>query len=233
MSEEMAIMDHLLASIQDGEYMSGDKLPSEHELAEQFGVPRINARKAYERLQELGLIYSLQGKGSFVRDRKLRIPLTLSGSKSFSKKMLELGFNYESQNLFCEPMDSDAEVEKVLRISGDDRVFKIGRLRKIDGCPVALHISFVAESRFPSIEQEGRNITSMFDFYEGYGYKDLQWTETTLRLAYPLKHERELLACPSLIPLLVLESDCRDRVTGQTIECNKVLYRGDMFTYEL
>ncbi|WP_419885919.1 GntR family transcriptional regulator [Paenibacillus sp. B-A-8] len=100
MSEEMDIMDHLIASIQSGEYVSDDKLPSEHELAERFKVPRMTARKAYERLQELGLVYSTQGKGSFVRDRKLRIPLALSAGKSFSKKMIELGFNYESVNIF-------------------------------------------------------------------------------------------------------------------------------------
>jgi GntR family transcriptional regulator len=233
MSEEMDIVDYLVASIQSGEYVSGDKLPSEHELAEQFKVPRMTARKAYERLQELGLIYSMQGKGSFVRDRKLRIPLALSGGKSFSKKMIELGFNYESMNIFCEPVESNHKIEATLGIGDGDRVFKIGRLRKIDGCPVALHISYVAESLFPNIEHVGREISSMFEFYERHGYTDFQLSESILSITYPIKYERELLACSSLIPLLVLNSECRDKGTGRMIECSRIMYRGDMFTYEL
>lgn len=231
MSEEMDIMDHLIASIQSGKYDPDDKLPSENELADQFKVPRMTARKAYERLQELGYIYSKQGKGSFVQDRNLRIPLTLSGGKSFSKKMNELGFNYQSKNIFCERIESNHKIYELLGILEDDCVYKIGRLRIIDGRPIALHISYVAESLFPQIGSVGAGITSMFEFYESQGYHDFQSTETMLRLTYATKYERELLSCSSLVPLLVMESECTDGVTGRTLEYSKIMYRGDLFTY--
>lgn len=231
MSEEMDIMDHLIAAIQVGKYEPDDKLPSENELADQFKVPRMTARKAYERLQELGYIYSKQGKGSFVQDRNLRIPLTLSAGKSFSQKMTELGLAYESKNIFCDLIELNHKIYESLGIQEDERVYKIGRLRIIDGRPIALHISYVAESLFPQIGSVGGDITSMFEFYKSQGYHDFQSSQTTLRLTYPSKYERELLACSSLIPLLVLESDCRDGVTGRTLEYSKIMYRGDLFTY--
>lgn len=231
MSEEMDIMDHLIASIQSGKYEPDDKLPSENELADCFKVPRMTARKAYERLQELGYIYSKQGKGSFVQDRNLRIPLVLSANKSFSQKMTELGYAYQSRNIGCEPIEFNNKIYESLGVGEDDRVFKIGRLRVIDERPIALHLSYVAEAVFPDIESAGKEITSMFRYYESRGYQEFRSNETFLRLTHPTKYERELLACSSLVPLLVLESECIDSVSGRTLEYSKTMYRGDVFTY--
>ncbi|MDD9266745.1 GntR family transcriptional regulator [Paenibacillus sp. GCM10023248] len=231
MSEEMDIMDHLIASIQSGKYEPDDKLPSENELADTFKVPRITARKAYERLQELGYIYSKQGKGSFVQDRNLRIPLVLNADKSFSQKMTEMGYAYRSQNIFCEPIEFNNKIYESLGVGEEDRVFKIGRLRSIDGRPIALHISYVAETVFPDIGSAGKAITSMFHYYQNRGYHRFRSNETFLRLTHPTKYERELLACSSLIPLLVLESECIDSDSGRTLEYGKTMYRGDVFTY--
>ncbi|MDQ7863085.1 winged helix-turn-helix domain-containing protein [Peribacillus frigoritolerans] len=56
-------MDHLISEIKSGTFQLDKKLPSEHILADQFNVPRMVVRKAYEQLQDLGFIYSKQGKG--------------------------------------------------------------------------------------------------------------------------------------------------------------------------
>lgn len=46
----------------------GDKLPSEKEIGEMYSVSRTTVRLAMEDLEKRGLIYRLQGKGSFVSD---------------------------------------------------------------------------------------------------------------------------------------------------------------------
>lgn len=48
-------------SIFDGIFASGDKLPSEHELAVQFGVSQITVRQAVRVLESAGIIYTKQG----------------------------------------------------------------------------------------------------------------------------------------------------------------------------
>ncbi|MCZ8515194.1 GntR family transcriptional regulator [Paenibacillus filicis] len=231
MPEELDIMDHLIASIQSGKYEPDDKLPSENELAERFKVPRMTARKAYERLQELGYIYSKQGKGSFVRDRQQRIPLMLSANESFSQKMIDLGYDYESRNIFCDPIEYNHKIYESLGAQEGERVFKVGRLRIIDKQPIALHISYVAESRFPDIGSTGREITSIFQYYMSRDYRHFKSSQTLLSVTYPSKYERELLSCSALIPLLVLETDCMDAESDLTLEYSKILYRADFFTY--
>lgn len=231
MSEEMAIVDKLVSDIQAGRYEADEKLPSENELADLFKVPRITVRKAYERLQEMGYIYSLQGKGSYVKDRRQQIPLLLSGDESFSRKMLAQGYNYHSKNVFCEEIPYHQKIFQALGVDEHDRVFKIGRLRFVDHRPVALHISYVAKSVFADIDQVGKEITSMFEYYNRKGYTEFRSQTSILSVQFPTAYEREILECSSLIPLLVLESGCIDRKTGTVLEHTRILYRSDCFTY--
>ena len=52
--------------IVNGEWKAGDRLPSENELAEQFGVSRVTVRGALQKLAALGLIETKLGDGSYV-----------------------------------------------------------------------------------------------------------------------------------------------------------------------
>ena len=58
-----------------GEWRPGDKLPSETELAEQFGISRITVRQALQRLSALNLIETRLGEGSFVKTVEIDQPL--------------------------------------------------------------------------------------------------------------------------------------------------------------
>jgi GntR family transcriptional regulator of arabinose operon len=57
---------HIVHEIQEGQLKAGDRVSSEKELAERFGVSRITSKKALEKLAEAGAIKRIQGKGSFV-----------------------------------------------------------------------------------------------------------------------------------------------------------------------
>lgn len=54
--------------IKKGVYKPGDKIPSENELPGKYGVSKNTARKAINELLKKGLIYRIQGKGTFVSD---------------------------------------------------------------------------------------------------------------------------------------------------------------------
>ncbi|MEF2529212.1 MULTISPECIES: GntR family transcriptional regulator [Streptomyces] len=59
--------DALRKQIQDGQLPPGAKLPSARELQEQFGIANSTAQNALRLLKDEGLIYSVQGRGVFVR----------------------------------------------------------------------------------------------------------------------------------------------------------------------
>lgn len=60
------VFGKLLEAIRSGAYSLGDRLPSEMELAQEYGVSRPVLRGALARVREEGLIVSRQGAGSFV-----------------------------------------------------------------------------------------------------------------------------------------------------------------------
>ena len=57
-------------SIAAGTLASGDRVPSENELARMFETSHITARRALSELVNKGKIYRVKGKGSFVSERK-------------------------------------------------------------------------------------------------------------------------------------------------------------------
>ncbi len=65
-------VERLRAFIDDGSLSAGDKLPSERELGEQFGVSRSILREALRVVESQGLITIIQGKGAYVRKPGLR-----------------------------------------------------------------------------------------------------------------------------------------------------------------
>ena len=69
------IRDHLKASILNGNHTPGERLPTEHVLAEQFGVNRHTVRRAVASLVELGMLRVEQGRGMFVQENVLDYPI--------------------------------------------------------------------------------------------------------------------------------------------------------------
>jgi GntR family transcriptional repressor for pyruvate dehydrogenase complex len=60
------IIEQIQNRIMEGKLHPGDRLPSEHELAEQFGVSRTVVREAIKALREKGLVEVQPGRGTFV-----------------------------------------------------------------------------------------------------------------------------------------------------------------------
>lgn len=66
------IYAHFSELIQQGDIKPGDKLPTEHAMAKNFGVSRTVIREAIAQLRNEGLIDTKQGVGAFVTERTLR-----------------------------------------------------------------------------------------------------------------------------------------------------------------
>jgi DNA-binding GntR family transcriptional regulator len=60
--------DAIRKEIRAGRLKPGEQLPSLRELQERFGIANMTMRAALNLLREEGLIYTIQGRGSFVAD---------------------------------------------------------------------------------------------------------------------------------------------------------------------
>ena len=223
---ENKIMDDILLAIRENKYMPKDKLPSDNELAEKYSVPRIKIREIYKKLEQMGYIYSIQGRGRFVKNRYENINIVLSGNQSFSTKMKEQGYNLETKNIFCERISYNERIYKEIKANKNDEIYKIGRLRIINGEAIAIHISYVLEKLFTNISEEGKNITSMFEYYKEQGFYKYSTEKSILVITYPTSKERSYLECGELVPVLKLETNCKDPEKDLILEYTEILYRG-------
>ncbi len=66
------IKEHIIRRIELHKWRAGDRVPSENDLAEQFSVSRMTARRALQELGEEGILVRTQGLGSFVADARPR-----------------------------------------------------------------------------------------------------------------------------------------------------------------
>jgi len=62
------IVEQLEGMILEGTLKSGERLPAERALAEQFGVSRPSLREAIQKLAAKGLLVSRQGGGNYVAE---------------------------------------------------------------------------------------------------------------------------------------------------------------------
>lgn len=62
-----AIYGQLLQEIMAGRFATGERLPTENQLAQRFAVSRPVVREALQRLQSDGVVISRQGSGTYVQ----------------------------------------------------------------------------------------------------------------------------------------------------------------------
>jgi len=68
------LADAIASEIESGKYKVGDRLPTERELAEQYGVSRPTLREALIALEMLGMIEARHGLGIYVTRTQMPLP---------------------------------------------------------------------------------------------------------------------------------------------------------------
>ncbi|WP_433959531.1 GntR family transcriptional regulator [Cytobacillus horneckiae] len=227
--KEAVIVDAVMQMIREKKLIPGEKLPSENELAEEFTAPRITVRKALQQLEARGHVYTIKGKGRFLKEEAKPIHLHLTGSESFTDKMTEAGYNLKTVNISCQKEPLRSPIYQKL----EGNVYKVSRLRLIENEPMAIHQSYVSELAFPDIDRDGPSISSMFAYYRKHGYKEFTSNGTYLCVRFPTSEEQKRLNCNSMIPLIVLESNTIDCESGKILEFNEIIYRSDKFKYDM
>lgn len=147
------IKEDILKKIQEKIYSFGSKLPSEASLCKEYNVSRTTIRLALQLLEEEGLIEKKQGKGSFVKQPKIKETQT-SRIKSFSEQMEEIGLEYYSKVLTNELVFANLNISNVLEIEPNELVVKIERLRYAKGYPYQYAVSYVPSKLAKGLEKE-------------------------------------------------------------------------------
>lgn len=227
------IVDLIIQEFREDKYKKGEKMPSENKMAARFCVTRSEIRRAYDRLKELGYIYSMQGYGSFFSGKRDKIRLLMNDSQGFSQKMKSLGVAFETKNLGIQKIRDDSLIHDMLGVSRDETVYKLTRLRYLEGEPAAIHISYLAEDLFPQLKEDGPHIQSLHDYMRSCGYLHFKNDNSQVIVCPPTKKERSLLDIKGYASGLVLTSKCINETSNIVLEIERTIYRSDKFIFIL
>jgi GntR family transcriptional regulator len=122
--------------IRGGEFAPGSRLPSESELAEQFGVSRATVRTVMAILETQHLITRRQGDGTYINKRVMEIDTRMGDEWDFKYLIEDSGRVALIQPLLIELRPADEQELEALEIDENETVLSIERLFLADEQPV-------------------------------------------------------------------------------------------------
>jgi GntR family transcriptional regulator, histidine utilization repressor len=135
------IMEAIRAEIVAGRLRPGDRIPSENELTERFGVSRMTANRAVRELASEGLVTRLAGSGSFVALKPL--DLSLLRVPDIAEEIASGGGTYGARLIDSGRVAAGAELAQALELAEGAPVFHTLIVHQAGAEPVQLEDRFV------------------------------------------------------------------------------------------
>jgi GntR family transcriptional regulator len=221
----------LADSIRKGELLPGSRVPSERELAGEYGISRMTARASLNLLEQRGVIERKGRSGAFVAQPK--IGLDLSTVAGLSARLLRQGITPGAE-IIDKRTVAIGELEDVVAealgvADGDEPVHVVVRRRTGNGEPLALEESYFP-ARYCRDLLDNELTGSIYELLrDEYGleparlYQEVELTQLDTAAAIKLGIRPD-------VPVLLVTRTAWD-VRGRPIEYARDLYRGDRLLF--
>jgi GntR family transcriptional regulator len=214
------ILEGYIASLEPG-----TMLPSERVLADRFEVARMTVRNELERLAAAGIIYRLQGRGTFVAEAKIMHSETLS---SFTEDMRARGMEAGSAVLAQELVPATEIVASNLELAPAATVVLIERVRTADGEPMAIERAFLPAARFPGLERVNVEGVSLYEVLRDRFGVAVHHADQRTSVVDLDADEAALLHVNVGLPAFLIQRVTR-AADDSVIEYVRSVYRGDRY----
>ncbi|QWF84309.1 GntR family transcriptional regulator [Amycolatopsis sp. CA-230715] len=201
----------------------GSPIPSERELAERYHVSRLTVRSAIGKLVEEGLLARVRGKGTFTASRRMDLQLYLM---SFTDDMRSRGKVPTTELLDTGIAIPPAPAASALGLGDRQPAYRLHRLRRADGVPLAVERGWYHPGRLPGLIELDLTrslyglLAEKYDIQLDYAWQTV-WAESADR------ETARLLGIRAGGPLLAFRrvSSCQ----GEPVEDMTSWYRGDHY----
>ncbi len=218
----------LVASISDGTFPPGSRLPNESDLIERFSVSRTTIRQTIQNLIRRGLIEIRRGKGTFVTQPKITQELTeLSG---FVEDMHALGRHPSARLLDKQIVPASESVAHQLALTTGTLVMRIQRVRLADGMPLSFDETYLPRDIGEKVVENDLETEPIFSLLEQKYNLPLVGAEYQLEAVSADAAVAQALGISKGNPIFLIE---RTTYTAgyQPIDYEKLYYRGDQIRF--
>ncbi len=216
------ISDNLARRIRQGEFAAG-RLPSERTLSEQFSTTRITLREALALLESQGIIYRELRRGWFISAPRLSYnPLHRSHFHEMAEKQ---GRQAQTQVLDADEVAASAAIARHLALEEGALVYRIRRLRRLDGRAVLYVEHYLNPAWFPGLLDCDLTESLTQLYYTRYGIRYGRVRFTMLPTPLPPVAAPTLKLAPGSPALFItrINRDQHDRI----IDCDCEYWRYD------
>ncbi|MER2227885.1 MAG: GntR family transcriptional regulator [Carnobacterium sp.] len=228
MAKYKNVADELRKQIKQGNYPKGGQLPNQNELAEKFDTSRVTVKKALDLLSIEGLVFSVQGSGTYVKKNIAQTSDT--GIKIGQNIGLthQIGEQTELVNkvlAFNVRFPSAEECEQLM-IQSESPVYEIKRLRVINNRPYSIEYSLLPVKLVPNITPAILE-HSVYDYIRQDVGLVFGGNQQFIKAAPPNEEDRQYLNCKDNEPVLEV-TKVMFLENGRPFEYSKVRHRYDM-----
>jgi GntR family transcriptional regulator len=224
-------LNHLLRSlVRSQEFPVGGQFLTERQVSERFQVSRATANKALSNLVAEGLLTFRKGVGTFVSAQSM--DYNLRTLVSFTEEALAAGKKPETRVLAFQEVAAHTVSEGIataLKVSGEDRLWYMERLRLADGLPVILERRHIVSKHCPTLNKSDVQ-GSLYGIWKDLYNLDVEGAEQSIR-AVSLNHdEAKSLGTRQNTAGLLITS--RGYLVGHDpLWFERTLYRGDSYEF--
>lgn len=193
----LQIHGELLDRITSGQWPPDSLLPSQQELAAQFGVSIMTLRQALQLLADDGLIQARHGSGTYV---SARYAYDLGHLRSFADDLAAQGAKITTRVLAAGLAAAPADV--AARLAAPAGVLRLRRLRLSAGRPVILQTSYLPAALADVIDPDELTRRGLYALLAGHGLAIARASETLTPITLAPDDARDLAratASPALL----------------------------------
>ncbi len=222
----------LKQQIRAGHLAPHTAIPSEPELVAQYHVSRATVRQALTELVHEGLLYRQHGRGTFVCEPRVQ-QQTISELTSFSEELRRRGQHPGGVLFVSELVRGSQAVREQLRLTDEEQVVRLERLRTANDAPVAYEINYLPYPRAATVYQRAKEAGdgSLYSIMSSEGL-DPYIAEQTFKAGAATEREADVLRVSVGQPGIRLESTAFDE-TGAPIEYTEAFFPANAYDFHL
>ena len=220
----MQLDEILRNNIANGVWAENERIPSECALSEAYGLSRMTVRAVITQLTRDGLLYRVQGKGTFVASPK--ISAHSPAYMGIREQLENMGYDTTTRLLRMERIPVTSRIRRILQLPEGAGIYVLERLRFVKEDPISLHRSFIPEHLAPTLmdhDATGEQLCVILDKHFGLKMKTFQESLEAVTANYA---EAELFCVKRGYPLLKLEGISAG-ANDVPFEYTEILFRGD------
>lgn len=225
------LAQQLEQDIQNKIYADGQRLPSETQLCQKYGVSRITVRQAIFVLQQKKLLYSVHGKGTYVHYK--HISQQLSAITTFEKTLMEKGLKGHTTVKNYTKSRIPASIKQFF---DTDNVHRLDLVGHANGLPMVYYTcylkGYVAERMYPLAKQwEAEN--HAFSTWDMYKELEMRYLHVEQKFTADIADNRitNMLGLAKGDPVIKMETYIYEK--NILVEYKIAVYRADKYSFTI